>query len=397
MHTKSNHLLNNYPGNKDLTARIRVLHLTSSRGFYGAENALVNLISKTDFERFDVYIACLVDKRDPNRELLKVSRERGWKAIEINCCKRLDLSSIKLLIEILKRNRIDILHCHEEKSRFYGLIGSRIAGLPIIATNHNWTKPNIIESCYEIIDAVISRFFNRIISVSDELRKTMRRYKIPSKVITVIPNGINLESFVSIGIKDDHQQVGLGINRESKVIGSIGRLTVEKGHKYLLEAARQVAIEYPNIRFIIAGEGPLKLNLQNYASFLNIEKFVHFIGFRKDIHNIYSLLDILALASTVEGTPMVLLEAMAMGIPVVSTDVGGIKNIIDHQSNGLLIKPRNPNALAESILYLLGNDRESKRLADNARKTVQQKFSDKRMAREYEKVYCDVLKSHSHN
>ena len=134
-----------------------------------------------------------MEDRRPHRELLKESEKRGGKTIAIRCRKRLDVQALKELLSILKKNDIDILHCHEMKSRAYGLIAAKVIELPIVATNHNWIRENRTVATYELLDAFSLRFFDRIIAVSEEVKQLMLKFKIPQRLISVVRNGINLK------------------------------------------------------------------------------------------------------------------------------------------------------------------------------------------------------------
>src|SRR4051812_39945507 len=115
---------------------IRVLHLTKSTGLYGAEKVILNLLEHFNADKFDITLAAFVEDREPHREVLEEVEKRGGKTIAIRCRKRLDAQPLKELISVLKKNNIDILHCHEMKSRLYGLLASKVIDLPIVATNH---------------------------------------------------------------------------------------------------------------------------------------------------------------------------------------------------------------------------------------------------------------------
>ena len=379
--------INNGPDNR----KIRILHLTSSRGMYGAERVILNLIENTSHGKFDVYLSTLIDDREPHYELLEEVKKRNGKAIGIRCRKRIDLQAIRRLISFLKKNDINILHCHEEKSRFYGLIATRAERLSIIATNHNWTSPpKWFERFYEYLDAFILRFINRVVPVSDELSHRIRRFKIPTRLISVIPNGINLKEFHPEKIAANYRE-SLGIKNEVKVIGNIGRLSVEKGQKILLQAARRTIDQYPDICFLFVGDGPQEWELKQYAKSLAIDDKVIFTGFRKDISKIYSLLDVFALTSLHEGTPMVILEAMAMGVPIIATDVGGVANIIQDNKNGILLKPEDPRLVSRALLKLLRNPDVSERLSSKAYRHVKERYSVERMVSQYESIYVDIV------
>jgi glycosyltransferase involved in cell wall biosynthesis len=264
-------------------------------------------------------------------------------------------------------------------------------GVPVVATHHNWTRENALVGTYEFLDAFYLRFFDRIIAVSDAVRQSMLSFGIKSRLISVIPNGINLEQFTPSRGRNGHLRRALGIDERARVIGAVGRLSPEKGFTVFLHAAKKILTELPQTWFLIVGDGPLKSQLSQYAKGLGIEDRVVFTGFHTNIADIYSAMDVYVLSSLREGTPMALLEAMAMKLPAVATDVGGVSRILRHNHNGVLLSSPDARTISEAVLWLLNNPSESARLGHAARTTVTDEFSAHRMAHDYEQVYSDIL------
>ncbi len=374
--------------------RIRILHLTKGTELYGAQRVILNLVENSNSERFDSSIATLVSNRHARGIFIEEIKKRGGKVITIKCEKRIDIKALQQLINILKKNNFDILHCHEMKSRLYGLIAARARNIPVVTTNHNWTGANWLVKVYEYLDVLYIRFFNQIVAVSEELKLLMLKFKVPAKRISVIINGINLKEF-----QDNRKDISflkkkIGIKNGIKIIGNVGRLSVEKGHKLFLTTAKLIKKEFPAIKFVIVGDGPLERELKIYVDKLGLKDSVFFSGFCGDIQQIYSIMDIYLSTSVVEGTPMAMMEAMAMGVPAVATDVGGISRIIHHNKNGILLKNNDPWEIAETILMLLRNPSELARLASNAKMTIQQQYSALKMTKQYEHIYMNIINKH---
>ncbi len=377
--------------------RLKVLHLTKSEGLYGAERVILNLLAHFGAERFDVRLATFVEDRDPHRELLEEAARRGIKTTAIRCRKRLDAQTWRELLRLLKANEIDVLHCHEIKSRFYGLLAAKQLKLPIVATNHNWIRKNFLVSVFESWDAFALRFFDRVIAVSEEVRQLMLKLGVPAQAMSVVANGI-------AGRELNHRRNGelnlrerWGIASHERVVGAVGRLSVEKGAKYFLEAAKIVLAKEPNVRFLLVGDGPQARVLKEYAQTLGIERHVIFTGFQPEVAAFYALMEIFALTSLREGTPMALLEAMAAGVPVVATNVGGVPQIVRHRDNGMLAPAQEAPKIAEALTHLLRHREEAARLAMNAQRTIHEKYSAAAMARRYENIYDDVTKRRQPN
>jgi len=178
---------------------------------------------------------------------------------------------------------------------------------------------------------------------------------------------------------------------DSLVVGTVARLSRQKGIEYLLHAAKTVIKQFPDITFIIAGKGPLESQLKGLSIKLGISDKVKFLGFNDDIPKLLSVIDIFVLPSLWEGMPNVVLEAMAAGKPVIATDTGGSKDIIDSGINGVLVEPKNSEALAEAILALLGDPAQRKRLGESARDKVKERFPIDKMVSKTEQIYTKLL------
>ena len=372
--------------------KIKILHLTKGTELYGAQRVILNLAENINSENFEALIATLVNNRHGQGTFVEEIENRGEKAITIKCRKRIDIPALQALITILKNQHIDILHCHELKSRLYGLIAARARNIPVVTTHHNWTGANRLVKIFECLDALYIRFFDRIIAVSEELKLSMLKFKIPAKRITVILNGINLKEFQGDQKDITSLRKKIGIKVGEKIIGNVGRLSVEKGHKLFLTTAELIKKEYPAIQFVIVGNGPLEGELKILVDKLGLKENVFFTGFCQDVQQIYSIMDIYLSTSVVEGTPMAMMEAMAMGVPVVATKVGGVSGLLQQNQGGILLDNNEPEKIADSVIDLLKNPDKLARLAANAQKNIEENHSALQMVRQYENIYMNIIK-----
>ncbi|MDM8554708.1 glycosyltransferase family 4 protein [Desulfococcaceae bacterium HSG7] len=369
---------------------LKILHLISSRGLYGAERIVINLIAAMDHRCFVHQLALLRVEKNPNIEFIEAVREKQAVSHIVLCRKWIDMEALRQVRKLIKQERIDIVHCHEMKGRLYGLLATIGTKTRIITTNHNWIRSDFLVSCFESMDAFYIRFFPKIIAVSPEVQKLMCRYLVPDKKIQVIINGIDMNEFQQDKAARNMIRKELGINRNISLIGAFGRISPEKGQKYLIAAAVQVLNIFPEARFLIVGDGFQGEEMKEYATCLGISDRVIFAGFRKNISEFYSALDLFVLPSILEGTPMALLEAMSAKTPVIATRVGGVGRIIQNRKNGLLVSPANSEELAGAIIRLLQNSAEAKNLAKNALCTVSEKYSSQKMADEYIRLYTEL-------
>lgn len=373
--------------NTQNTEPLNVLHLISSRGLYGAERIILNLIGATNRSRFTPSLALLQAEGYANMELINAAQAKDAQSYVITCRRWIDLEAIRQIRELIRRENISIVHCHEMKGRLYGLLSAMGTPVRLITTNHNWIRSDFLVTCFESLDAVYIRFFPKIIAVSPEVRQLMRRYLIPARKMQVIINGIDMLEFRKDAEARDRIRGEFHIAPETPLIGVFGRISPEKGQKYFLAAAAQVLKIFPEAQFILVGDGFQGDEMQRYAVELGISDRVLFAGFRSDVAACYSALDVFVLPSLLEGTPMALLEAMSTELPVLASNVGGVGRIIRDEENGLLVPPANADELAKRIRRLLEDSAWAARLAKNGFCTVESSYSAQKMAEDYMKVY----------
>ena len=371
--------------------QVKVLHLISSRGLYGAERIVVNLTAATDRERFTPSLALLQAAGKPNTELIEAIEEKQAKTHVVPSRRWIDLDAVRQIKQLVREEGIDLIHCHEMKGRLYGLLAARGTKARAMTTHHNWIRSDFLVTCFENFDGFYLRFFPKIVAVSQEVRQLMHRYLISDKKIEVIINGIDMQEFRRDQAARERIRQEFGIAPETPLIGTFGRLSPEKGQKHLITAAEQVLKTCPEARFLLVGDGFQGEEMREYAASLGIAEQVIFAGFRKDVAQLYSALDIFVLPSLLEGTPMALLEAMATALPAISSEVGGVGRIIEDGVNGLLVPPAEPEQLAAAILRLVKDRAEAERLAKQALVTIAERYSAQRMAEAYMQVYEELL------
>ena len=256
-----------------------------------------------------------------------------------------------------------------------------------MATCHPWTETDysLKARIYTHLDKRWLARMDALIAVSPEVRQQLQE-ALPGRNVELIPNGIDTDVFANIHKRTSLRQE-LGIAGEDMVVGAIGRLVPEKGYLFFLACAKRLACVYKKLKILIIGDGPLRGELEDWVETAGLQQSVTFLGVRKDIPELLSLIDIFVMASTSEGLPMVLLEAMAAGKPVVATRVGDIPNVVEHGVSALIVPPADPEALADAVETLLLDAALRDRLGSNARQKVVADYSAQKMARAYTKVY----------
>lgn len=379
----------------------RVLHLISSSGFFGADNVLIQLSKQMRQTAFSPTIGVFKNLQIPHLEVAEVAKRHNF-PVEIFPCKgKLDLRTISSIRNVLKTRKIHIVHSHGYKSNLYALAASAGKNVSLVATCHNWLGDDRKMRFYARLDKFFLNRFDKVVAVSDTVEQEILNHNIPSAKVLVIPNGIDLDRFNSLR-KPDTLKGEFGIDGNYRVIGTVGRLSEEKGHRILLHAAKRVLQEYSNVVFLIVGDGPLRRDLEaKSAQLIEAEGTkadrpggpIVFAGVRNDMPEIYSLMDIFVLPSLTEGLPMVLLEAMAAKKPAVATRVGAVPRVFERGQCGLLIQPGDAESLAGAILDLLDNPQKAQSLAQKGYERVRDHFSAQRMADQYVEVYEDALRA----
>ena len=367
-----------------------VLHLISSSGFYGAENVTVNLARETLGSEYQPIIGVFENTTNPHLELAEAARNYGLPIKIFKCKERLDLKLFCQSCVLIKKIPLHLIHSHSYKSNFYGLLASKICNIPIVSTVHGWTRETRALRIYDSLDPVFLRFFDAVVPVSQMLRDELVKRGIPDGKIRLIPNGIDIDRFKPDGAKRG-TRVRWGVKEGTFVLGTVGRLNKEKGHTYLIEAMREIIKKHPETVLVIVGDGPLKEELISCTKNNDLKEYVIFTGNQEDMPSIYAMIDLFTLPSLTEGTPLVLLEAMAMQKPIIATKVGGVPQVIRDGETGILVRPGDSVGLAEGILKLLDDSSLASRLGRNARLLVEKEFSAKAMAEKYVRVYDAIL------
>lgn len=367
---------------------IRVLHLISSNGLYGAEKVLLELASGMNSNGASVWLVGVRNLHNPHLEIIDEARKRGIPAGVVESNARFDARTVNQLVRFIRENRINLIHTHNYKSDFIGMSAARRTNIAIVATNHLWTRASFKLRLYEFFDGLILRRFNKVIAVSNQVKQDMLKAGIKETKIRVINNGIAVKptDVLKNGLRNK-----LGIPEDATVVSCIARLSPEKGHTYLLEAAKKIIEKRADVFFVLVGDGPLRDALIKEAERLKINKRVIFAGYQKKIEDFYSITDIFVLPSLREGLPLAILEAMGFAKPVIATAVGASPEIINDFKTGILVKPANTDELYEALNKLLGDISLRDKLGENAKIFVRENYSVEKMVSAYKEVYEEVV------
>lgn len=370
---------------------MKVLHLISSSGQYGAENMLLDLATCTAKYGCTSLVAVFQNSHRLNIEILESAQKRGLTVIGIPCSGQMDRRVVKRIRDYIHEQGIDLIHSHGYKSNLYGYWAARAVGIPTVATCHGWPGKSVRLRLYYSVDRFVLRRFDHVAVVSDVMARALRASGVPPRKISQIANGIDVGRFSGVSAEGGH-----GKSRSGMRIGVVGRLAPEKGLSIFLKAAHTVLLEHPRTEFVLFGEGPERKNIESLSRTLKIRDKITLAGVRRDMPAVYGSFDIFALPSLSEEMPLVLLEAMAAGKPVIASRVGAIPSVISPGENGLLIEPGDVRSLEDAMLRYLREPAFASEMGSNAMKHARKHFCAETMASRYVETYHKVLcKQHS--
>jgi glycosyltransferase involved in cell wall biosynthesis len=294
------------------------------------------------------------------------------------------------LSKVIKERNIQVVHAQTRVSQVIAHYLAKRNKISFISTCHGFFKPRFIRRKFPC-------WGERVIAISDAVKTHLiNDMDVPEKDIRVIYNGIDIDRFSRVYSDQEKKRLrkeyGL---RDAKTIGIIARLSDVKGHPYLFRAFKELLKSDPTLQLFVVGDGPshYRVYLEGLVHDLKIGDNVIFHGSCRDTSKPLSLIDIFCLPSIQEGLGLAILEAMAMGIPVVASDVGGISTLVKDKQNGLLVPPRDEKALAGAVLKILSDTPPAKTMGILSKQMVKDKFSLEKMADEVIKVYQEVIKT----
>lgn len=386
----------------NISRPINVLHLRSCRGTGGGpEKTILFTARETDPAAVCVHIAYLKSQDDEAFDLHERAGKLGIPHfVAINERHKFDINALRELLRILREKKIDILSCHCYKSDLYGLILSRFHKMKLVTTVHGplatfrhfWSAQNWrVRYIYDQLDMRLLRFFDRVLVVAQSMRKTVAGYVPDRAKVTCVKNAIDARFFQAAKERASELRDRLALPANAKVVGAVGRLNAEKDYPNLFEAAKILLSEREDLYFVIAGKGSLEDTLTRQVQSMGLADRVRFLGHFHDIRPVYDLMDVYALSSTREGLPNTVLEAMAMEVPIVATDVDGVSEAAAHDREALLVPPCDPKRLADNIRTLINDPALSNRLRKAARARVLNEFSFAARTKRVEGIYRSLM------
>ncbi|MBU1261662.1 GT4 family glycosyltransferase PelF [bacterium] len=354
------------------------------------------LSSGLNKERFSTTLICGAEGENEG-SMRQEAKKRGINLIflpelgrELHPIK--DIITLIKLFWIIKKIQPDIVHTHTAKAGAIGRLAAWLAGVPVIIHTfhghvlHSYFSP-VKTKLFIWIEKFLGRITDRIIVLTESQRKEILGFGIGKENrFFVIPLGLELDKFYNIEGKRGILRKELGLSSETPLIGIVARLVPIKDHRTFVFAAKLLLEKIPEAKFIVVGDGPERANIERFVEELKIQDAVFFPGFREDLDIIYADLSLLVLSSLNEGLPVAIIEAQASGKPVVSTNVGGVPELIKDGETGYLVPVKNPEMLAEAMEKILKSPDSAKRMGE-AGKESSKKYRAERLMQDIENLY----------
>lgn len=361
---------------------MKVLHIISSSGMYGAEAVILNLARSLHDGPHSFALCAFSNSSNPNLQLHENALKEGFESHLIYCKGQIDPAAVTSIRELVVSTAADVVHAHGYKSDIYVYLALRGLGVPLVSTCHTWYDTDWVVSLYGRLDRLVLRKYSWVVAVSDEVKQRLLKAGVHAEKIRIVRNGIDLRPFA--GTLRPAAKQGL-------VVGLVGRLAWEKGVDTFLRAASRVLVEAPETKFVVVGDGPDREKLEQLIDELKIRESVTILGQRDDMPSVYASLDVMVSSSRQEGLPMAILEGMASALPLIATTVGEVPTVVIDDCTGILVPAENVELLATRILELLRDPARRTRLGMAARKLIEEQYSAARMTADYLCVYEEAI------
>ena len=314
-----------------------------------------------------------------------------------------DICTFFSILRHLFRIKPDVVHTHTAKAGVVGRFAATVFNITrshmkrclVVHTYHG----NVFRGYFGSVVNWLVRFAERlfgfctdyVVVISEQqFSEIVREFRIvPREKTKIIPLGLDLERFLAVSVSLPSLREELAISRTSLVLGFVGRLVMIKDVETLLRAFKVVQGKIKNAVLLVVGDGPVREKMMSLAKSLGVSGGVTFLGWRHDLPTLYRTMDIFLLSSRNEGTPVSVIEAMAAGLPVVATNVGGVPDLVKHEHSGLLVPAGNPAALAEAVFRLAGDTHTRIAMGREGRNIARARYTSERLVQDVDRLYRD--------
>jgi len=386
-----------------LVGKIKITRIVARLNVGGPAVHIVNLMAGLDPDRFDNQL--IVGRPGPDEgDMGYLAAQKGIVPLVIPELGRelsplWDLQIILKLVRVLRRQQPHIVETHTAKAGAVGRLAARLAGVPVVIhvfhghVFHSYFGP-LKTRLFINVERALARLTDRIITISPAQRRDIvdvYRIAPPERVLT-IPLGLDLNAFQAAKqAARGRFRASLGIPGDRALVGFVGRLTPVKNPSLFVEVALRVVQQCPGTCFVFVGDGELRSTLGRQVDALGLAQHVLFAGWQVDMPAVYADLDMLALTSLNEGTPVTVIEALAAGTPVVASAVGGVPDVVINQETGMLVPSGDLEAVVQAIIHLLRDPMRAQTLACAGQQHVLERFDLARLTDDMESLYVALL------
>jgi glycosyltransferase involved in cell wall biosynthesis len=384
-----------------MAARIRVMRVIARLNVGGPAVYATLLTEGLDPARYEsLLVAGTEAEAEGNYLELRRQRLEGLRvlpALGRDIRGAADVRALAGLVRLMRRVRPHVVHTHTAKAGTLGRLAALLARVPVVVhTYHGHVFRGYFSPArtrlFLAIERALARHTNRLTTESEGVRRELLDLGIgrPDRFL-VVPPGLDLAPFLASERVRGELRRELGLAPDAALVGIVARLVPIKAHEVFLEAAARLADRRPAVQFVVAGDGECRGALEARAAQLGLAGRVHFLGWRADLDRVYADLDVVALTSDNEGSPVALIEALAAARPVVATRVGGVPDLIEAGRNGLLVPPRDSAALAAALDELLADPARQAALGRAGRVDVARQFGAARLVADVDALYTTLL------
>lgn len=360
-----------------------VLHTESSTGWGGQESR--TLQESVGMRKLGARVVFLCQ---PGSVLGEKAEAEGFDVVRCRMKKSYDLFAVRNILRAIQREKIDVVNTHSGRDTLLAGIAGRLSSRkPAVVRTRHLALPITSKFTYNVLA-------HRIVTVSEYVRNYLISAGIPASKVQTVQTCVDLEKF-------DPEKAGSGLRQElglepgTPVVGTVSILRRKKGHHILLDAIPGILEKVPEAVFVFAGNGPQRDNITNRIKELGLEKKVFLLGLRHDVPNILNSIDLFVLPTLQEALGTSFVEAMAMGRPLIGTDVGGVGELIKDGVNGYLVKPEDSPGLANAIIRTLQDKEKAEMMGMQGMEIARQYFTSGRMCREMYDLYLSLLRGNA--
>jgi glycosyltransferase involved in cell wall biosynthesis len=366
------------------SSKTNILFILQTFRTGGSERVVVDLCRRLDRGRFNCFAAALIDG-----DLRETLERMGVPTLlpRIRSARQDALSVMRGVSDFIGASAVRVVNAHHFTPFFYGFYGARRHGCRIFYTAHSRREVEVMDRSWRVLGGVLVRLADGAIGISPDVSEAVRRqFRLPEKKVLTLTNAVDHSRFaVDVDARAKRREFGIGEN--DRVIGCVGNLRWDKNYPNLIRAFGMLGERVRGARLVIAGEGKRKEDLEALIAGMGLEGRVLLLGARDDVPEIMKAMDVYCLSSFREGLPLSLLEAMSAGLPVVGTDVPGIRDVIVDGDTGLLVPSDDPAKLSEALFKVLTDGDLARGLSERGLRYVLGEHGSERWVAKYEALF----------